>query len=89
MAELFQNVPESSIKSLPRIPKASDLSSLFDQQRRNMDANRGLTGSTFGAGGCLGLGFRGTIPKLPSFKVSFIYWLSVISSQGGVGIAKR
>jgi hypothetical protein len=54
---------------LPRIPKAEDLSTLFDQQRQNIEANRGLAGGTFGAGGCLGFGFRGTIPKLPSFKV--------------------
>ena len=59
----------SVIKQMPRIPKAEDLSTLFDQQRENIQANRGLAGGSFGAGGSLGFGFRGTIPKLPSFKV--------------------
>ena len=54
-------------KVIPRIPKAEDISTLFDKQRENMEQNRG---STFGKGGSLGFGFRGTIPKLPSFKVS-------------------
>ena len=55
-----------SADKIPRIPKAEDISNLFDRQRENME-NRG---STFGKGGSLGFGFRGTIPKLPSFKVS-------------------
>jgi hypothetical protein len=66
---LFFLETSNAIKLLPRIPKAEDLSTLFDQQRQNIEANRGLAGGSFGAGGSLGFGFRGTIPKLPSFKV--------------------
>ena len=47
--------------SLPRIPRVEDISSFFDKQRESMET----TGS-FRSG--FGLGFRGTIPKLPAFK---------------------
>ena len=51
----------ASKTSLPRIPRVEDISSLFDKQRESMET----TGS-FRSG--FGLGFRGTIPKLPAFK---------------------
>ena len=51
----------SSKTSLPRIPRVEDISSFFDKQRESMET----TGS-FRSG--FGLGFRGTIPKLPAFK---------------------
>ena len=50
---------KDKVADLPRIPKPEDLTSLIDKRRANLDnkgANRG--------GGSLGLGFRGTIPKL-------------------------
>ena len=73
---LFFTDVANVIKQMPRIPKAEDLSTLFDQQRENIQANRGLAGGSFGAGGSLGFGFRGTIPKLPSFKVRIIFLLT-------------
>ena len=51
----------ASKSSLPRIPRVEDISSFFDKQRESMET----TGS-FRSG--FGLGFRGTIPKLPAFK---------------------
>jgi len=44
------------VVALPRIPKPEDLGNLIEMQRES-----GI--STFGAGGSLGLGFRGSIPK--------------------------
>ena len=51
----------ASKSSIPRIPRVEDISSFFDKQRESMET----TGS-FRSG--FGLGFRGTIPKLPAFK---------------------
>ena len=51
---------------------ALDVTSFFNQQREKMDAGGGssaMIASAFGKGGSLGFGFRGTIPKLPSFKI--------------------
>ena len=62
----------SVVKQLPRIPKSEDISNIFDKQRENLE-QRGTTGAlggAFGKSGILGFGFRGTIPKLPSFKVN-------------------
>ena len=62
----------SVVKQLPKIPKTEDISNIFDKQRENLE-QRGATGAlggAFGKGGSLGFGFRGTIPKLPSFKVT-------------------
>ncbi len=52
--------------------KAEDLTSLFDKQREKLESGTAakVPGGAFGMGGSLGFGFRGTIPKLPSFKVS-------------------
>ena len=58
----------STTNKIPRIPKVEDISSIFDKQRENMEQGHSR-GGAFGKGGSLGLGFRGTIPKLPSFKV--------------------
>ena len=58
----------SATNKIPRIPKVEDISSIFDKQRENMEQGHSR-GGAFGKGGSLGLGFRGTIPKLPSFKV--------------------
>lgn len=50
--------------------KAQDLTSIFDKQREKLESgNTNTIGGAFGMGGSLGFGFRGTIPKLPSFKV--------------------
>lgn len=49
--------------------KAEDLTSLFDKQREKLESGTAGKGGAFGMGGTLGFGFRGTIPKLPSFKV--------------------
>ena len=48
-----------------------DVSSFFDKQREKMESGggKGAISSAFGQGGSLGFGFRGTIPKLPSFKM--------------------
>ncbi len=49
------------------------LTSLFDKQREKLESSGSASkgpGGAFGMGGSLGFGFRGTIPKLPSFKVS-------------------
>jgi len=50
-------VPDrEKVEALPRIPKPEDVGNLIEKQRE--------TGaSTFGVGGSLGLGFRGSIPK--------------------------
>ena len=55
------------VKQMPRIPKTEDISNIFDKQRENIEQT--AVGGAFGKGGSLGFGFRGTIPKLPSFKV--------------------
>ena len=47
--------------------KTEDLSSIFDKQREKLESAAGSV-KGFGFGGSLGIGFRGTIPKLPSFK---------------------
>jgi len=50
--------------------RAEDLiSSLFDKQREKLESAGSKAGGALGMGGSLGFGFRGTIPKLPSFKV--------------------
>ena len=54
---------------MPRIPKTEDISNIFDKQRENIEQRGTAAGGAFGKGGSLGFGFRGTIPKLPSFKV--------------------
>jgi hypothetical protein len=51
---------DSGVAKLPRIPRAEDISTLFDKQRENME--------TSGGKAAFGFGFRGTIPKLPAFK---------------------
>ena len=51
--------------------RAPDIASLFDKQRESMEAGGTaalMKGAFAGAGGSLGFGFRGSIPKLPSFK---------------------
>ncbi len=50
---------------MPRIPRAEDISTLFDKHRENMETSGGKSS---GFGGSLGFGFRGSIPKLPAFK---------------------
>ena len=62
----------SVVKQLPKIPKTEDISNIFDKQRENLEQRgaTGVLGGAFGKGGSLGFGFRGTIPKLPSFKVT-------------------
>ena len=60
-------------KQLPRIPKTEDISNIFDKQRENIEQRGIAVGGAFGKGGSLGFGFRGTIPKLPSFKVNYYY----------------
>ena len=57
------------VKQMPRIPKTEDISNIFDKQRENIEQRGTALGGAFGKGGSLGFGFRGTIPKLPSFKV--------------------
>ena len=57
------------VKQMPRIPKTEDISNIFDKQRENIEHRGSAIGGAFGKGGSLGFGFRGTIPKLPSFKV--------------------
>ena len=57
------------VKQMPRIPKTEDISNIFDKQRENIEQSGTAVGGAFGKGGSLGFGFRGTIPKLPSFKV--------------------
>ena len=49
------------VAELGRIPKPEDLSSLIDKRRANLD-NKGAKG------GSLGMGFRGTIPKLATIQ---------------------
>lgn len=44
------------VEALPRIPKPEDLGNFIEKQRESGT-------STFGVGGSLGLGFRGSIPK--------------------------
>ena len=58
------------VKQMPRIPKTEDISNIFDKQRENIEQRGTALGGAFGKGGSLGFGFRGTIPKLPSFKVN-------------------
>ena len=60
------------VKQMPRIPKTEDISNIFDKQRENIEQRGTALGGAFGKGGSLGFGFRGTIPKLPSFKVNEI-----------------
>ena len=52
---------KEKLAELPRIPKPEDLSSLIDKRRANLD-NKGAKG------GSLGIGFRGTIPKLATIQ---------------------
>ena len=52
---------KEKVADLPRIPKPEDLSSLIDKRRANLD-NKGAIG------GSLGMGFRGTIPKLATIQ---------------------
>ena len=52
---------KEKVAELPRIPKPEDLSSLIDKRRANLD-NKGAKG------GSLGMGFRGTIPKLATIQ---------------------
>merc|ERR1719266_609341 len=52
---------KEKVAELPRIPKPEDLSSLIDKRRANLD-NKGAIG------GSLGMGFRGTIPKLATIQ---------------------
>ena len=49
---------------VPKITRVEDISSFFDKQRESMETGAGLLKS----GGFSGLGFRGSIPKMPSFK---------------------
>ena len=55
---------KDKVADLPRIPKPEDLTSLIDKRRANLDSNKGARGG----GGSLGLGFRGTIPKLATIQ---------------------
>ena len=48
---------------VPKITRVEDISSFFDKQRESMETGTGLLKSGFS-----GLGFRGSIPKMPSFK---------------------
>ena len=64
--KLDNSIDTKVVKQMPRIPKTEDISNIFDKQRENLE-QRGTAVS--GQGGSLGFGFRGTIPKLPSFKV--------------------
>ena len=50
---------------LPKITRVEDISSFFDKQRESMETGTGLKA---GLSGFSGLGFRGSIPKMPSFK---------------------
>ena len=56
-------------------PKLQDLNSIFDKHREKLESVGGSKNSMIGGqmGGMLGFGFRGTIPKMPSFKVSEIH----------------
>ena len=55
-------VPDkAAVAELPRIPKPEDLTSLIDRRREHIESG---SKSSFGAGGSLGLGFRGVIPKI-------------------------
>ena len=75
------STPDKRAESLPekesqpaaaKSNNALDVTSFFNQQREKMDAGGGsssMIASAFGKGGSLGFGFRGTIPKLPSFKI--------------------
>ena len=56
-------IPDTSDK-VPKITRVEDISSFFDKQRESMETGAGLLKS----GGFSGLGFRGSIPKMPSFK---------------------
>ena len=55
---------KEKVADLPRIPKPEDLTSLIDKRRANLDSNKDARGG----GGSLGLGFRGTIPKLATIQ---------------------
>ena len=71
------------VKQLAKIPKNEDISNIFDKQRENIEQGQGTAlGGTFGKGGSLGFGFRGTIPKLPSFKV-------INRHSSGMGISSK
>ena len=60
---------ENSSRSANNKP-TEDLSTLFNRQRESI-LDSGNKGAAAGLrmGGSLGFGFRGTIPKLPSFKI--------------------
>lgn len=60
-SSILGNQVKDEKPNLPRIPRVEDISSFFDKQRESMETT-GNRSSGFG------LGFRGTIPKLPSFK---------------------
>lgn len=63
--------PPSVDNRVEKVTKADDLNSLFDKQREKLESGTTKSGGgALGMGGVLGFGFRGTIPKLPSFKVS-------------------
>ena len=53
---------------------SEDLSTLFDRQRESF-LDSGTKGPSGGLrmGGSLGFGFRGTIPKMPSFKIKVFF----------------
>ncbi|XP_040580169.1 uncharacterized protein Set1 [Lepeophtheirus salmonis] len=67
LAESNKLINSSTCEENSEIPKAEDLTSIFDKQRDLSGVAN--SGGSFGAGGSLGFGFRGSIPKLPSFKI--------------------
>lgn len=60
-APVVMPADKEKVAELPRIPKPEDLTSLIDKRRAHLD-NKGAIG------GSLGLGFRGTIPKLATVQ---------------------